>query len=144
MLCVIINLIFLFIGTTISEVFNAWNGNWRGWYYYPESTPIDVPGTPTAGNNPDPNSVMNGGTAENSWNGFSSADITTIKRLYPDFEDAGLIGFPTVYPLTFSELNTLCPISVSGPNFENLTYKWQIGGGNLVGGSLRRTIYRKY
>lgn len=38
-----------------------------------------IPGTPTQ----DLNSVMNGGTATNSWNGFSSFDIVAIEYLYP-------------------------------------------------------------
>jgi hypothetical protein len=38
-----------------------------------------VPGTPTS----DPNSVMNGGTANFSWNGFSSNDILAAQTLYP-------------------------------------------------------------
>ena len=42
----------------------------------------NIPGTPTTGSNPDPNSVMNGGTALNSWNGFSTHDINAAQYLF--------------------------------------------------------------
>lgn len=47
--------------------------------------PIDIIGTPTAGTNPDPASVMNGGTAFVSWEAmqFSCSDIFAIRSLYP-------------------------------------------------------------
>lgn len=38
-------------------------------------------GTPTSGN--DPGSVMNGGTALNSWAGFSTGDLAAVRWLYP-------------------------------------------------------------
>ncbi|GAA3633462.1 M57 family metalloprotease [Flavivirga jejuensis] len=38
-----------------------------------------IPGTPSQ----DPNSVMNGGTALDSWSGFSVYDIVSIEYLYP-------------------------------------------------------------
>lgn len=38
-----------------------------------------IPGTPTS----DPNSVMNGGTADHSWAGFSSFDILAVRTVYP-------------------------------------------------------------
>ncbi|WP_055446686.1 M57 family metalloprotease [Lacinutrix mariniflava] len=38
-----------------------------------------IPGTPDQ----DPNSVMNGGTALSSWNGFSAFDIIALRFLYP-------------------------------------------------------------
>ncbi|HKP77434.1 MAG TPA: M57 family metalloprotease [Longimicrobiaceae bacterium] len=41
---------------------------------------IQVTGTPTSGN--DANSVMNGGTALNSWIGFSTYDQTAVRALY--------------------------------------------------------------
>jgi len=41
----------------------------------------NIPGTPS-GYNPDPNSVMNGGTALNSWNGFSAYDIVAAQYLF--------------------------------------------------------------
>ncbi|RRT94047.1 MULTISPECIES: M57 family metalloprotease [Empedobacter] len=39
-----------------------------------------IPGSPTS----DSNSVMNGGTALNSWKGFSNWDIFSVKYLYPN------------------------------------------------------------
>jgi hypothetical protein len=46
-----------------------------------ESDPgaIQVPGTPTL----DANSVMNGGTADVAWSGFSTNDLLAIRTLYP-------------------------------------------------------------
>jgi hypothetical protein len=54
--------------------------NWSG---LGESTGIGISGTPNSGSDPDPNSVMNGGTALNSWNGFSTYDVVAIRALYP-------------------------------------------------------------
>lgn len=42
---------------------------------------VHVPSTPTSGN--DPGSVMNGGTPLNNWAGFSAADLTAVRTLYP-------------------------------------------------------------
>lgn len=108
--------------------------NWRSWYYgRPENpAPIDIPGTPTEGNNPDPNSVMNGGTAENTWKGFSTYDSGAIRRLYPDIDNVSYIYFPTASPLTSNELNTSRQIQLS-MSFPNATYQWSVGGGTLVG-----------
>lgn len=47
------------------------NGNLIGANY--------IPNTPSQ----DPNSVMNSGTALNSWNGFSNYDVTAVNFLYP-------------------------------------------------------------
>jgi hypothetical protein len=41
---------------------------------------VHVPGTPTGNDN---GSVMNGGTALNSWAGFSGADLLATRTLYP-------------------------------------------------------------
>jgi len=54
--------------------------NWSG---LGESAGIGISGTPNSGSNPDPNSVMNGGTALNSWNGFSSYDRIAYSSTYP-------------------------------------------------------------
>lgn len=54
--------------------------NWRG---LDESTGITIPGTPNDSNNPDPSSIMNGGTALTSWTWFSINDEKAIKTLYP-------------------------------------------------------------
>lgn len=53
--------------------------NWYG----SEPTGTTIPNTPNSGSNPDPNSVMNGGTALNSWNGFSNYDLIAFSTLYP-------------------------------------------------------------
>lgn len=45
-----------------------------------------IPNTPSQ----DPNSVMNGGTADYSWNGFSVYDLVAIRYLYP----AGPVNTP--------------------------------------------------
>jgi hypothetical protein len=42
----------------------------------------------------DPYSVMNGGTADYSWSGFSEGDKRAIKYLYPPFFEGYFIGFP--------------------------------------------------
>ncbi len=42
---------------------------------------VHIFGTPTSGN--DPGSVMNGGTALNAWAGFSAADLTAVRSIYP-------------------------------------------------------------
>ncbi len=112
--------------------------NWSGRNEYPSG--IGIEGTPNTGSNPDPNSVMNGGTALNSWNGFSSYDIIAIKELYPDLvsqmaASASLTGFPTSI-----ELNKPCAIHVSGSFPGPVTYKWIVGGGNLVGDDFRSYV----
>ncbi|MEQ8470201.1 MAG: M57 family metalloprotease [Marinoscillum sp.] len=58
--------------------------NWRSVDFNPTGDPaVDIPGTPTAGGNPDPGSVMNGGTALNSWAGFTNFDLIAVRTLYP-------------------------------------------------------------
>jgi hypothetical protein len=42
---------------------------------------VHVPGTPTSGNAT--GSVMNGGTALNSWAGFAASDLAAVRSLYP-------------------------------------------------------------
>jgi hypothetical protein len=54
--------------------------NWQG---LSEFAGNGIPGTPNIGSNPDPNSVMNGGTANNSWVGFSQFDVIALRTLYP-------------------------------------------------------------
>jgi len=96
--------------------------NWAGLYEYPGST---IPGTPEAGNNPDPNSVMNAGTALNSWNGFSNYDRIAIIELYPSFilnifvSHTGGIG--SIYNRTLRIIT-----SEYEPIFEGMKYKWSI------------------
>lgn len=52
--------------------------NWQG---LGEPSAIQIPNTPS-GNNPDPQSVMNGGTALNSWGGFSQHDINAMFYMF--------------------------------------------------------------
>lgn len=52
------------------------------WQNIGESGGITIPGTPTSDNA----SVMNGNTANNSWQGFSTYDIVAIKTLYPSLK----------------------------------------------------------
>lgn len=52
--------------------------NWQG---LGEPSAIQIPNTPS-GNNPDPQSVMNGGTALNSWGGFSQNDINAMYEMF--------------------------------------------------------------
>jgi len=66
------------LGHTIGLVHTNWSS-------LNEYSGIPISGTPNSGTNPDPNSVMNGGTAFNSWNGFSDYDIIAAKRLQPAF-----------------------------------------------------------
>lgn len=58
--------------------------NWRG---NGESVgsegAVDIPNTPTSGNNPDPQSVMTTTSPAPSWNGFSNYDKIAIKYMYP-------------------------------------------------------------
>lgn len=67
------------------------------WSKLNENTAIGVNGTPNSGNNPDPNSVMNGNTALNSWNGFSAYDKIAINTLYPSKIYNSFNSVDTVY-----------------------------------------------
>lgn len=59
------------------------------WVERKESKANHIGGTPDS----DPYSVMNGGTAESLWSGFSEGDKEAIKTLYPFFS-AYFFGFP--------------------------------------------------
>mgnify|MGYP000047084025 CR=1 FL=1 len=88
--------------------------NWRD---RDEPTGITIPGTPNDSNNPDPSSVMNGGTALSSWAGFSLNDYKAIITLYPG---AVLSG-----PESFCSDGTY---SVSGvPKGYSLSWSWSAG-----------------
>ena len=54
--------------------------NWSG---LGEGAGTGIVGTPNTGSNPDPNSVMNGNTALNSWAGFSAYDRIAFSSTYP-------------------------------------------------------------
>lgn len=60
------------------------------WHSIGESGANHISGTPYS----DPYSVMNGGTAESQWSGFSKGDKNAIESLYPFFKGE-FVGFPT-------------------------------------------------
>lgn len=63
---------------------------------------VHVPGTPTGNDN---GSVMNGGTALNSWAGFSAADRTAAATLYPLPTPVPFAAYPGGQPtLTWASL----------------------------------------
>ncbi len=53
---------------------------------------VHIYGTPTSGNAG--GSVMNGGTALNSWAGFASSDLTAVRNLYPLPAPAASVSHP--------------------------------------------------
>lgn len=113
------------------------------WYnpnpLYCETPGIGVPGTPNTGYNPDPKSIMNGGTALNSWNGFSTNDSYAASAMYPKFS-AGIYNFPT--RLNPSELNREITIGASC-NMPNVAYSWSVSGGVFVSGQGTSSIVVK-
>lgn len=100
--------------------------NWSG---LGESTATGITGTPNTGSNPDPNSVMNGGTALNSWAGFSSYDRIAFSSTYPAMRVT--ISGPTkgnnsgTYTWSASSSNGISPFtytwlySYDGVNYNN-------------------------
>lgn len=93
------------------------------WISLGESPAINISGTPTS----DPNSVMNGGTADSLWKGFSGYDITAIKNLYPNFS-ASFFGFPTTIR-NFGTEQFKIIVSCSHPI---VNYDWNVTAGYLV------------
>lgn len=71
----------------LGHCFGLRHTNWKA---MGESGANDISGTPTS----DPYSVMNGGTAETQWSGFSEGDKTAIKDLYPSSFRGYFFGFP--------------------------------------------------
>ncbi len=107
--------------------------NWSG---LGESSAIGISGTPTSGSNPDPNSVMNGNTALNGWNGFSGHDQNALVKLYPAFI-VSINGFPSrLYP---SDLNKPITISASCPQ-SGISYNWSASGGYISGSSTGSSV----
>ncbi len=100
------------------------------WNYLGESTGIGIANTPNSGDNPDPSSVMNGGTAENSWSGFSYYDQVAMDTLYPAF-NVTLMGYPS--SITPSDVGRIFSLSINCPQ-SGLTYNWTVGGGILISG----------
>lgn len=69
----------------LGHCFGLRHTNWKA---LGESGANDISGAP------DPYSVMNGGTAEYQWSGFSEGDKKAIEYLYPFFKGE-FVGFPT-------------------------------------------------
>jgi hypothetical protein len=54
---------------------------------------VHISGTPTSGNAS--GSVMNGGTALNSWAGFANSDLVAVRSLYPLPYPAASVSYPS-------------------------------------------------
>lgn len=96
------------------------------WQAIGESTANHINGTSSS----DPNSIMNGGTAEYQWNGFSDGDQVAIKKLYPFSHcSAYFIGFPNNIKNFGAERYTIS-VSSSEPiiSYSN----WHVTAGILV------------
>lgn len=106
---------------TIHEIGHCLGLRHTNWSGLGESAGIGIPGTPNTGSNPDPSSFMNGGTALNTWIGFSGNDLTAIRYLYPipvpipsvTINTTNLISGSRFYTLTlsYSTQNIATPIS---------------------------------
>lgn len=96
------------------------------WQAIGESTANHINGTPSS----DPNSIMNGGTAEYQWNGFSDGDKLAIEKLYSFSHcNAYFTGFPINIKNFGVEKHT---ISVSSPE-PIISYRnWHVTAGILV------------
>lgn len=93
------------------------------WQSRKESTANHINGTPTS----DPHSVMNGGTAESSWNGFSENDKDAISTLYPTLH-VSLVGFPGNI-ISFGIDRFRLSVSSSQPI---IGYWWHVTAGYLI------------
>ena len=71
----------------LGHCFGLRHTNWKS---RNESNAYDIYGTPDS----DPYSVMNGGTAEYQWSGFSEGDKKAIEYLYPSTFTADFVGYP--------------------------------------------------
>jgi len=89
--------------------------NWSG---RNETTPLGIPHTPNTGSNPDPNSVMNGGTALNTWAGFSSWDVTAAQVLYPSSYNTPAITSGEIVFVTENMLEIFYQYDSKATNFE--------------------------
>lgn len=97
--------------------------NWSG---QNESAGIGITGTPNTGTNPDPNSVMNGGTALNSWVGFSNYDLIAVRNLYPN------------------QYNFTATISGPSKGTNSGTYTWSVNAGGGTGILTPYSYYWEY
>lgn len=93
------------------------------WQSLNEPTANHINGTSSS----DSNSVLNGGTAESSWKGFSSDDKYAISKLYPRFS-ASFIGFPD-YIKNFGKDKSYISVSCSHPI---TSYSWTVTAGNII------------
>lgn len=94
------------------------------WQTIGESTANHIDGTPSS----DPNSIMNGGTAEYQWNRFSDGDKWAIKKLYPPFE-VHFSEFPT-YVKQFGV--SQYPVIVAASHPIKSCSNWAVTAGTLV------------
>ena len=72
----------------LGHCFGLRHTNWKS---RNESNAYDIYGTPDS----DSYSVMNGGTAEYQWSGFSEGDKSAISYLYPRFFEGDFVNYPT-------------------------------------------------
>lgn len=105
----------------LGHCFGLRHTNWKS---LEESGANHISGTPTS----DPNSIMNGGTAESSWNGFSENDRSAISTLYPTVGYISLIGFPGNI-ISFGIDKFRISVSCSHPI---VSYRWTITGGYMI------------
>jgi hypothetical protein len=92
------------------------------WVSRGEENAVTVPGTP----GDDPNSVMNGGTALYSWNGFSNYDISAAIALYTDGYWQNITPGGRLYQIAVGSGN-----DVWGLNAQGRIYKWN-GSNNWI------------
>jgi hypothetical protein len=105
--------------------------NWSG---LSETAGIGITGTPNTGSNPDPNSVMNGGTALNSWTSFSAYDKIAYSSTYPAMTIS--VGGPVkgwnsgTYTWTASSANGIGPVTyVWNYGYDGINYNGDFGTG---------------
>lgn len=104
----------------LGHCFGLRHTNWESRH---ETTANHISGTPSS----DPYSVMNGGTAEYQWNGFSEGDKDAIRYLYPFFT-ASFNGFPD-HIRNFGEDKFHISITANHPI---VSYWWQVGAGYMI------------
>ncbi len=105
--------------------------NWR---YFGESPGIGVEGTPNDDYNPDPNSVMNGGTALNSWDEFSDYDAIAIRNMYPYIPTSTGTASADGPTYMSSSMNTVT-WSYTGNVSNAVSYDWwyrKVGGASSI------------
>ena len=106
----------------LGHCFGLRHTNWKS---RNESNAYDIYGTPDS----DPYSVMNGGTAEYQWSGFSEGDKKAIEYLYPSTFTADFVGYPQEVKHWGVDVHRL---SVRGSHpivsYEN----WSMSGGWVV------------